>query len=617
MFNLFMIFLVLTVLILLLLKLFGVFNQEKQESEVLEDQYSVEFLTAAVKGYFNNVLRTNFYRMRLSKEEYIKQSKRREQLRRSLKTCIYGDINSKNYIKAFIKDILLKECNITKASIHKVIPFKKSNLLTVESKFDILLYTYQKEYGLRAFEKMIIKNQLDQLRKEGSYYINKMDIHKLYDQKIGYLSGFEDQLDILVQRIYQTYKGYSIIDELRDMKIDGISGGVSGIPTNFFQRLNEKRNLETISKLPSAYDSIWIFFKGKSIHLRFLSFKTKSELIRVCKNIYKYDHPGQLTETAGYKVNKMQDGSRVVVTRPPFSESWAFFLRKFDSIEKIEMNQLIVDQNKELCIGLVKWLVKGCQVTAITGSQGTGKTTLLMAMVAFINPIYNLRIQEMAFELHLRSIYPYRNVLSFKETSDISGQEGLDLQKKTDGSVNILGEVATAPVASWMIQMTQVASLFTLFTHHAKTSDTLVKSLRNNLLQTGVFSNEAVAEEQVAEVINFDIHLNKNAKGHRYISRITEIQSQEIKDFPLTYKDAASEEKMDYFLDTMTEYFRRQTNKRQYKTKDIICWKAGKYIVKNKLSKRSFESILNALEPDIKKDFITFANTYALVHYES
>jgi len=616
MINMVLMILVMVGFFLLILKVFGVLGKGHKTYDVLEDRYSIDYLTKEVKDYFNNVLRTNFYRMKLSKEEYHKQSKRREQLRTSLKTCIYGDINSKNYIKAFIKDILLKECDINKETIHKALPFKRSNDLTVETKFDMLLYFYQKEYNSRAFDQMIQENNLDHLREEGSYYITKKDIHNLYDKKISYFSNFEDQLDILVQRIYQNYKGYSIIDELRDMKIDGISGGVSGIPTNFFQQFNEKRNLKTISKLPSAYDSIWIFFKGKSIHLRFLSFKSKEELIRTCKNIYKYDNPGQLTETVGYKVNKMQDGSRVVVTRPPFSESWAFFLRKFDSIEKIEMDQLIVDENKELCINLIKWLIKGCQVTAITGSQGTGKTTLLMAMVGFINPIYNLRIQEMTFELHLRSIYPYRNILSFKETSDISGQEGLDLQKKTDGSVNILGEVATAPVASWMIQMTQVASLFTLFTHHAKTSDTLVKSLRNNLLQTGIFSNEAVAEEQVAEVINFDIHLNKNAKGHRYISRITEILSYKAGEYPLSYRKVPSEEKMEHFFDTMTEYFRRQTNKRQYITRDIIQWVDGKYIVKNKLSRKSYESILKIVDSNRKNAFIEFANKYELVTHD-
>ena len=41
-------------------------------------------------------------------------------------------------------------------------------------------------------------------------------------KKIGELS-FSDKLNILVQRIYQHYKGYSTIDEIRDMNIDGVS----------------------------------------------------------------------------------------------------------------------------------------------------------------------------------------------------------------------------------------------------------------------------------------------------------------------------------------------------------------------------------------------------------
>lgn len=99
---------------------------------------------------------------------------------------------------------------------------------------------------------------------------------------------------------------------------------------------------------------------------------------------------------------------------------------------------------------------------------------------------------------------------------------GLDVQKKTDGSVNIIGEVATDQVAAWMIQAAQVASQFTLFTHHAKTFPLLVQSLRNSLLKTGVFSSEKIAEEQVVGVLNFDIHLVKDFKGRRYIERITE-----------------------------------------------------------------------------------------------
>ena len=73
-----------------------------------------------------------------------------------------------------------------------------------------------------------------------------------------------------------------------------------------------------------------------------------------------------------------------------------------------------------------------------------------------------------------------------------------------------------------MIQSAQVASKFTLFTHHAKTFPDLVTALRNSMLRAGVFRNEKTAEEQVVQVLNFDIHLVKDFRGRRYIERITE-----------------------------------------------------------------------------------------------
>lgn len=41
-----------------------------------------------------------------------------------------------------------------------------------------------------------------------------------------------------------------------------------------------------------------------------------------------------------------------------------------------------------------------------------------------------------------------------------------------------------------MIQSAQVASKFTLFTHHAKTFPDLVTALRNSMLRDGVFKDE-------------------------------------------------------------------------------------------------------------------------------
>ena len=52
---------------------------------------------------------------------------------------------------------------------------------------------------------------------------------------------FSDKLNVVVQRIYQHYKGYSSIDEVRDMNIDGVSGGVSGLPESFLSQVAQNR----------------------------------------------------------------------------------------------------------------------------------------------------------------------------------------------------------------------------------------------------------------------------------------------------------------------------------------------------------------------------------------
>ncbi len=78
-------------------------------------------------------------------------------------------------------------------------------------------------------------------------------------------------------------------------------------------------------------------------------------------------------------------------------------------------------------------------------SKVAGKTTLLMAMIDNIYETMNLRITETAFELHLRKIYPTRNILSMRETETISGQDCLYVQKKTDGSVNIIRRGCNRP----------------------------------------------------------------------------------------------------------------------------------------------------------------------------
>ncbi|MDF2952672.1 MAG: cpaF1 [Anaerocolumna sp.] len=150
------------------------------------------------------------------------------------------------------------------------------------------------------------------------------------------------------------------------MLIDGVSAGVSGL-SNVHYHYTEEMFTQSYFELPRAYNSIWIFYGGKTIYLSFLGFGNQRELERVCKNVYRYDNPGQLSANRGYIANDMKDGSRVIVTRPPLTESWAFFIRKFDSIEKVNITSLLTDEGREIPMETIKWLIKGCQVIGITG----------------------------------------------------------------------------------------------------------------------------------------------------------------------------------------------------------------------------------------------------------
>ena len=595
-------------------------NAEVEKDVEIDDKtYSLELMSKFVKKRLDDITKVNLYDIGLSEEELKRRKNKKYELKKALKGCTYGDVNDKKYVKGIMFDLLLKEYGVDETNISKAIPFDIPSLLTPQDKFDIIIYKYKKEFGYEALTQLIKKYNLAVLKYlEGeakpSYVITSQEICDIFEKEQIQLE-FDEKLEVVVQRIYQYYKGYSSIDEIRDMNIDGVSGGVSGLPESFLSQVAQTDGdyLGQVmdNKVPRSCDSIWIFFQGKSIRLAFLSFGSESELKRVCQNIYKYNNPGQLSDSNGYKINEMKDGSRVVVVRPSMAESWAFFVRKFD-VKRATLEQIITFEGKEMAIDLLKFLVKGARIISLTGEQGCGKTTMLMAMIENIYETLNIRVQEMAFELHLRKIYPTRNILSLRETETISGQEGLDVQKKTDGSVNIIGEVATDPVASWMIQAAQVASKFTLFTHHAKTFPNLVTALRNSMLRTGVFKDEKTAEEQVIQVLNFDIHLIKDFRGRRYIERVTEcVPIENENPYNRDYRNEKTiEGKIEKFMDNATNYFQNVTDRQTYEYHNIMEFRGDKYVLTHKISDKNIREMRENMDDTDAKEFDAFIEKY-------
>lgn len=559
------------------------------DEDVVKNDYDIQNLTINIRDTIQMILRERVEDLNLNEYETKKRKSNKTKLRVAVRNAPTGDIGAKSYVKDYIQNLLQTKFNVNESTIDNIIPFNEPDRLSANERFSIVLYYYKLKHDYRALEKLLTENGLDILR-DGVFNVTETDIKKIYRALIKKLR-YSDKLAIVCQIIYGLYVGHDIVDEIRDMKIDGLSGGVSGMSEEMFSYAEEYFSDEqNIVQTKFSYNSIWIFFQGKSIQLSCIGFESQKAFERVCKNIYRYNNPGQLSENKGYITNELKDGSRIVVARPPFSDSWMFILRKHQNGKVIKASDFVVHKNKEIVLKVVEFMVKGLQIIAITGGQGCGKTTFLRGLIEYLLPTYNLRIQELIFELGLRSVFPNRNIVTFKEIPGVSGQEGLDIQKKTDGDINILGEVATSPVANWVIQMSQVASLMTMFTHHAKTTKALIMWMRDALLKDGGLSNEAAATEEVVNCINFDIHMgvfkNKENYGTRYIERITEIIPIDDPESPVLYR-----------------------------TQDIVIFNKEKmeYELVNRFSERSEEEILNNLSDEYRAAYHEFFDSFEKV----
>lgn len=503
----------------------------------------------------------------LSNEEFDRLYKRKARINEALKNCVHGVDASKALVIDLIRNFIAGK--VPDEQVTSLLGLDPEGEPSNQVKFEILMYKFKKIYGKDALVKWIDKYDLARERhatgadrlQDMAYYITVEDLNNTY-QSENFDLNIEEQIDVLAILIYQQYKGFGILDTLREMNINGFNIGTSGSILNL-------GNQDQISKEFRANNSVWLYDRGKYIHLRFLNFGTEEEARRIIQLICRWNNPGPLTSKRGYLVNTMYDKSRVLAVRPPVSEYWAVFIRKF-TLSDPSPEALIIKEythRGDLPIQLIEFLMRGCITCAVTGRQGSGKTTLMSSIIRYIDPRYTIRVLEMAPELYLRELYPSRNILSLQETSTVSAAECQDALKKSDAAVSIVGEVATDSIAARMIQMGMTASIFTIFSHHANTPKDLVLTLRNSLVNDGGFSNMETAEKQVTDVVKVDIHLDYTPDGKRYIDRISEIiQLEEGTPYPEYNPDDATNS----MNEITAEYYRRKTDRVGFTTREIM-----------------------------------------------
>lgn len=552
--------------------------------ELEEEEISISFLIQQTSLAFARTLKKNINEDNLSKEEILRKERRRTALRQAVTNAGYGDETAKRVVKNNIKELLMDEkYGITEKTIDNIIPFSDVNRLKGNDMFEAVLYAYNKQFGHKGCEVMfeewgvaanyqwingeyVVKFTTDMIRYiYKAVFINEDENEQ--SKKLGHVElDFNDKIELIAQRIFELKFGMGMsVDMLFETTLDGIDVGVSGIPDSSFKARTEQKNL------PYSYESIWVMYHGLKIHLMCCSLESQAELVRVTNNVYKYNASGVLSRNNPKIVGTMITGSRVTANRLPFSDSYAFNIRKFDSAEALSPSRIITGENNVIPIVVMKWALKGLLNSIITGAQATGKTTLLKSLARFINPMLSIRTSENRPELNLRYTYPNRNIEAFYETDSVSMQEGIDYEKKTNADVNIQGEIADAVQASYFIQTTMVGSLLGMGTHHANTTEDLVEGIANDLLRLGLYKDINDAVRLVSKQLNIDCAV-VNVKGNRHISHITEVIPLKDQLYPSQQLDGESLSGEDAMYADAAEYMHRTTNPKLYTTSEIVTW---------------------------------------------
>jgi len=584
-------------------------NSEMAEEE--DTGVSMQDFENKMVDSFSRYLRLNLKAENMTAAQYKEEEKKHSRFTESINNAGYCDPDAKRIVMQHICNLLRSaRMNYSNEDINMMIPFNNSAKLKVYDKWQILAYSYKQKYKSAWLSELIKEYNLDQgidRYNDGRhwYWVSTERLNEVYDDFVGKrcVKGknednkanltFSDKINIVAQRAFEEKYGLGIADLLLEANVDEIDAGVSG----------------------NGYDSLYVMYHGRQIKFDFLTFGTEEELARVVDNIYKYDAPYVMSKTDAKIVGKMKNGNRITASRPPFSESYAFWCRMFDSSPGGRLKQLLVTQNKRedgtaepvknafIVMEYLQWMNKGHQTGGVTGSTGCGKTTFLKTLIDFIDPTYSIGVAELQFEANLRKTYKDRNLITCQQTDFISMQEMLDFLKKCNRQVNIIGEDAEAIQSYFVVQTTGIASFYTMFTSHHDTTKKLVDGFGSDIVRIGQAASMAEAISMAASSLNWDCHV-VNDKGYRHVDRITEIIPVERDEsYPSTkLPDNEQSSELATRMDEM-EYYHRSTNPDLYNMRENIIFENDCFYLINPPSEAMMRRIARVLTDEQMNKF--------------
>jgi pilus assembly protein CpaF len=227
---------------------------------------------------------------------------------------------------------------------------------------------------------------------------------------------------------------------------------------------------------------------------------------------------------------RLPDGSRVNAVLPPLAvDGPALTIRKFSDTplqvsDLVEFGTFTAD-----VAALLEQCVKGKLNILISGGTGTGKTTLLNVLSAFIPSDERIVTVEDAVELQLRQRHVVRLEARPANTEGRGEVAIRDLVRNTlrmRPDRIIVGEVRAGETLD-MLQAMNTGHDGSLSTVHANSPRDAIARLETMVLMAGVDLPVRAIREQIASALHLIVQVSRLRDGSRRVTHITEVVGME------------------------------------------------------------------------------------------
>jgi len=269
--------------------------------------------------------------------------------------------------------------------------------------------------------------------------------------------------------------------------------------------------------------------KGGKLLKTDVCFRDNAHLMQIIERIVS-KVGRRIDESSPYVDARLPDGSRVNAIIPPLAlDGPVLSIRRFGQ-EPLTMRDLLrLETLDERMALLLEAAVQTRLNILLSGGTGTGKTTLLNVLSAYIPEDERLVSIEDSAELHLKREHVVRletRPPNLEGRGEVTSRELLRNALRMRPDRIIIGEVRGAEAFD-LLQAMNTGHDGSLSTVHANTTRDALSRLETMVLMAGLDLPERAIKEQLASALHLVLQMVRFSDGTRRVVKLSEITGME------------------------------------------------------------------------------------------